>query len=379
MGKFNVLNNFNTMRYANHNKCLPIITVIVLTSCLQLNAIAQGFKPFVQSANIFLKGLTADQLNKTQYDFTDTLRYKWTNLPVGLVPRAGIRYGELSEKSRIAFHEMLSSVLSSQGYLKIGSIMQLDDILNILIQQAFDKGEMDSQRLKQLQNLRWGYENYFICLWGIPDESKPWGVSFGGHHLALNLTMRGNSISFTPLFIGTDPAQPQTSKWAGWRVLSKEEDYGFMLLHFLSAEQKAKAILNQATPKDIITNPGSSQRITTYYGIAAREFNQDQLEVFKILIQEYLHNFEHHVAHGLYEKILKTGFDKIYFAWIGGTERHTPHYYIINGPDFLIEYDNVGFENDGNHIHAILREKNNDFGADILKEHYLNSGHHQKP
>jgi hypothetical protein len=196
--------------------------------------------------------------------------------------------------------------------------------------------------------------------------------------MALSLTMREKDISFTPLFVGTDPAQIQTAKYAGWRVLSKEEDYGFLLLGFLSKEQKAKAILTQATPKDIITNPGSSQRITTYSGIAAKEFNADQMEVFKILIQEYLHNFEHDVAHGLYDKIVKNGFDKVYFAWIGGEQRHTPHYYVINGPDFLIEYDNVGFQNDGNHIHAILRQKDNDFGSDILRDHYLNSDHHKK-
>jgi hypothetical protein len=238
---------------------------------------------------------------------------------------------------------------------------------------------MSADRLKDiLQNMRWGYENYYIALWGSPSEKEYWGFSLGGHHLALSLTMHGSEVSFTPLFVGTDPAQPQTSKYAGWRVLSKEEDYGFTLLNFLTAAQKKKAILDQATPKDIITNPASSQRITSYYGIAAKEFNADQLEVFRILVQEYLHNFEHSIAHGLYDRIVKTGFDKVYFAWIGGTQRHTPHYYIINGPDFLIEYDNVGFQDDGNHIHAILREKNNDFGTDLLKEHYLNSAHHKK-
>ena len=75
------------------------------------------------------------------------------------------------------------------------------------------------------------------------------------------------------------------------------------------------------------------------------------------------------------DKIIKSGIEKIYFAWIGSLENNKPHYYILNGPDFLIEYDNVGFGNDGNHIHAILREKGNDFGADILKQHYQESKH----
>lgn len=343
----------------------------------RVNAIAQH--NIVTTANEFLKSLTPEQLKTTQHSFDDTLRYKWTNLPVGLVPRTGIRYGDLSDKSRIAFQEMLTTYLTSQGYLKITGIMQLDDILNILFHDAAEKGEMPKDRVDDLLGkMKWAHDNYFISFWGTPSDSDYWGFSLGGHHLALNLTMHDKDFSFTPLFVGTDPAQPKTSKYAGWRVLSKEEDYGFALLNLLSEKQKEKAILKQDTPKDIITSPESSQRITSYYGIAAKEFNTDQLEVFKFLIQEYLHNFEHNVAHGLYDKIVKTGFDKIYFAWIGGKERHTPHYYIINGPDFLIEYDNVGFQNDGNHIHAILREKNNDFGVDILKEHYAKSDHHKK-
>jgi len=363
----------------NSKKYPQLFAAIILMSCVVGRSFGQSFAPIVKAANNFLQSLNQEQIAKTQFPFKDTLRYKWSNFPTGFVPRQGIRYGELSDKSRIAFQDMLATYLSSQGYLKITGIMQLDDILNIVSQQAFDNGKMSSAQLKDiLEKVKWGYENYYISIWGKPDESELWGFNLGGHHMALSLTMHGKEISFTPLFVGTDPSQPQTSKYAGWRVLSKEEDYGFSLINFLSKEQKAKAILNQATPKDIITSPESSQRITTYYGIPAKEFNNDQIEVFKMLIQEYLHNFEHAVAHGLYEKIEKNGFDKIYFAWVGGTERHTPHYYIINGPDFLIEYDNVGFQNDGNHIHAILREKNNDFGADILKDHYLNSEHHQK-
>jgi hypothetical protein len=366
------------MRVTKPGKLMSVFIVAILMSCVQIISIAQSLGNIVQSTNAFLQTLKADQLKQTQFDFNDSLRYKWSNFPVKMVARAGIRYGDLSEGSRVAFHDMLSTILSSQGYLKITGIMQLDDILNILTLESFEKGQISSEHKKNMDDLRWGYENYFISIWGNPNEVDAWGFNMGGHHLALSLTMHGKEISFTPLFVGTDPSQVQTSKYAGWRVLSKEEDYGFTLLNFLSKEQKAKAVLVQSTPKDIITNPESSQRITSYYGIAAKEFNNDQLEVLKVLIQEYLHNFEHHVAHGLYDKILKTGFDRVYFAWIGGEKRHTPHYYIINGPDFLIEYDNVGFQNDGNHIHAILRAKNNDFGTDILKEHYLNSAHHKK-
>ncbi|GAB4024300.1 DUF3500 domain-containing protein [Spirosoma gilvum] len=334
---------------------------------------AQSNSVLIDATSRFLATLGTDELAKTQYNFTDSLRFKWTNLPVGLVPRPGIQYGSLSDISRMAFHRVLSAMLSSQGYLKTTSIMQLDDILNTLYQQAFDSGKIDQKTLKMMQDLKWAHGNYYISVWGKPQSNEPWGLNFGGHHLALNLTCDGRNVSMSPYFIGTDPSEVKSAKYAGWRVLSKEEDYGFMLINALTDAQKKVAVLQQKIPGDIITSPQSSQRITNYYGIAARQFTNDQKDMLKLLIQEYTHNFEHQKAHLLFEKILKSGIDNVYFAWIGNLEANKPHYYIINGPDFLIEYDNVGFQNDGNHIHAILREKGSDFGQDLLKQHYLQS------
>ncbi len=337
--------------------------------------LAQSGSPLTESANRFLATLSADELGKTQYAFTDSLRYKWTNLPVGMVPRPGIAYGSLSDRSRMAFHRVLSAMLSSQGYLKTTSIMQLDDILNTLYQQAFEKGEIDQKTLTMMQGLKWSHGNYYISVWGKPQPNQPWGLNFGGHHMALSLTSDGQNIAMSPFFVGTDPSEVKSAKYAGLRVLSKEEDYGFMLINALTDKQKDVAMLKQDVPKDIITSPQGSQRITNYYGIAAGQFDEGQKELLKLLIQEYTHNFEHGKAHQLFEKIMKSGIDKVYFAWVGSLENNKPHYYIINGPDFLIEYDNVGFQNDGNHIHAILREKGQDFGEDLLKRHYLEAKH----
>jgi len=355
-----------------------ILGIIVCFALFAGSLSAQSSAAIVSTTNTFLNSLSAEELKGINYSFTDTLRRKWSNLPVGLVPRPGLAYGSLSDKSRIAFHEVLTSILSSQGYLKLTSIMQLDDILNTLYQQSFDRGEINQETFGRIKALNWSHDHFFISIWGKPANSGPWGFNFGGHHIALNLTANGEAISVSPLFIGTDPAQVKSSKYAGWRILSKEEDYGFALLGFLSESQKTKAILNKDVPEDIITSPRSSQRIDNYYGISAKEFNSDQLEALKILIQEYTHDFDHHIAHSLYDKIIKSGLDKVYFAWIGAQQRNKPHYYIINGPDFLIEYDNVGFQDDGNHIHLILREKGNDFGDDILKLHYQTSEHHKK-
>jgi hypothetical protein len=337
----------------------------------------QSNSAIVKTATNFVNTLSDAEKKQAVLNFNDTLRVSWTNLPVGMVPRSGIQYGSLSDNSRIAFHEFLTTFLSSRGYLKLTSIMQLDDILNVLYKDAYDKGSIDAAMYKRLQDLKWAHENYFISIWGLPHADSPWGISFGGHHMALSLTLKGESIAFTPLFIGTDPAQIKSSKYAGWRVLSKEEDYGFLLLGMLTKEQREKAVLSQDVPQDIITNPKSIQRIDQYSGIIGSNLTKDQIDVLIILIEEYVHFFEHRMAHQLLDRIKKTGLDKVYFAWIGSPERNKPHYYVINGPDFLIEYDNVGFQSDGNHIHAILREKANDFGVDLLSEHYKTADHHK--
>jgi hypothetical protein len=354
-----------TLRYA----------LLALSLLMATPVLAQPNSSPETAVGQFLTTLNADERSKTNYSFDDTLRRKWTNLPVGMVPRPGIAYGALSDKSRLAFHRVLSALLSSQGYLKTTSIMALDDILNTLYQQAFDDGKIDQKTLKMTQDLKWAHGNYYISVWGKPQAKDPWGLDFGGHHMALSITVRGTEVVTSPYFFGTDPSEVKSGKYAGLRVLSKEEDYGFLLINALSGSQQATAILKQDVPKDIITNPSSSQRITSYYGISAGVFNQDQKDILTMIIQEYVHNFEHHTAHRLYEKLLKTGLDKVYFAWVGSLDNNKPHYYIINAPDFLIEYDNVGFQNDGNHIHAILREKGNDFGDDLLKRHYLEAKH----
>jgi len=352
-----------------------LLTTLILSLSLLTKAFPQANQSLVGTVTSFLNTLNADETTKTVYGFNDSLRHKWTNLPVGMVPRPGIAYGSLSDKSRLAFHRVLSALLSSQGYLKTTSIMALDDILNTLYQTMFDENKINQKTLTQIQNLKWAYGNYFISVWGKPDTKTPWGLNFGGHHMALSLTSDGKNITMSPYFIGTDPSEVKFGKYAGLRILSKEEDYGFMLINSLTDAQKVVAVLKQEVPKDIITSPQAKQRIEGYYGIAAKEFNETQLTIFKLLIQEYTHNFEHGKAHQLMEKILKSGIEKVYFAWVGSLDNNKSHYYIINGPDFLIEYDNVGFQNDGNHIHAILREKDNDFGEDILHQHYQTSKH----
>ena len=69
---------------------------------------------------------------------------------------------------------------------------------------------------------------------------------------------------------------------------------------------------------------------------------------------------------------MDAGLAPVTFAWAGSDEPGRGHYYAIRGPEFLIEYDNT--QNDANHIHAVWRDLERDWGADALAAHY--GSHH---
>ncbi|HLG41419.1 MAG TPA: DUF3500 domain-containing protein, partial [Chitinophagaceae bacterium] len=227
---------------------------------------------------------------------------------------------------------------------------------------------------KFVRDLLWTHRNYFLAFFGQPADSI-WGYKLEGHHLSINFSFTNNKLSVTPLFVGTDPAEYPVSEYAGWRVLGQEEDLGIRLIHLLSPAQQQKATMNKDVPKDIITAAESGKRLVDNWGIKALEMTKEQQAVLQYIIREFVFNLEYDKAATEYDKIIKAGIDKIYFGWIGPYDERKPHYYILNGPTFLIEFDNYGFGGNANHIHAIWREKGNEYGEDVLKKHYLSEKH----
>lgn len=331
----------------------------------------------------FLKKTTLDFLStldepdriQVQIEMEDSARINWTNLPLGLAPRSGLRYGDISEQSKIAFHKILSSIFSSQGYLKTFAIMQVDDILHELFEIQFQQGKVNAQSMEFIRKLNWDYGNYYVAIAGNPETDETWGLKFEGHHISINLTVAGDEFTMTPLFFGSDPAVVEATQYAGLRPLSKEEDYGFWLINAMDDRQKAQATLSEKVPGDIITSPDRPQWLEEFKGIKGSELNEGQQKILHYLIEEYIGNLDHEKAEEYLAKLHLRGMGEVYFAWIGSYEPMKAHYYVIHSPDFLIEYDNVGFLDNANHIHTIWREKGNDFGEDVLKNHRMAHKH----
>ncbi|WP_035456101.1 DUF3500 domain-containing protein [Algoriphagus terrigena] len=339
------------------------------------NIHAQEVSDLKRATVNFWETLSPEERSLAEISFMDSARTEWTNLPIGLAPRTGLRFGDLSDQSKIAFHKVLSSIFSSQGYLKTFAIMQVDDILHELFEIQFQQGKVSEESMGFIRKLNWDYGNYFIALAGNPETDDIWGLKLEGHHISVNLTVTGDTFSMTPLFLGSDPAVVEATQYAGLRPLSKEEDYGFLLINSLDEDQKRKATVSEKVPGDIITSPDRPQWLEEYQGIKGSELNEKQLKILHYLIEEFIGNLEHEKAEEYLAKFHARGVQEVYFAWIGSYEPMKAHYYVVHSPDFLIEYDNVGFQDNANHIHTIWREKGNDFGEDILKKHRMEHKH----
>lgn len=351
-----------------------------------LMILALGFPMITFSQKEFAEEITQtagklyESFSKTQQvsgmlQFNDTARLKWNNLPVGLRARVGTSIGNMNDDQRKMMHRVLSASLSSQGYLKATSIMNLDNLLNSYFDSLYNKKEINDTTYGMIRTLKWSHKNYFFAFFGKPGD-KAWGYKLEGHHLSVNFTITGNIISVTPLFVGTDPAEYGLGEYAGLRVLGQEEDLGLKLVQSFNETQRKGAIKSTDVPKDIITAAESGKRLTEDWGLRASAMDARQKILLQNIIREYVFNMEYEKATQEFEKILKAGIDKIYFGWIGETEEKKPHYFVINGPTFLIEFDNNGGpRRAANHIHTIWREKGNEYGEDVLKKHYEGEKH----
>jgi hypothetical protein len=326
---------------------------------------AQALSDMRDTASAWLESLSPELREQATFPLDDSERKAWSNLPASMFKREGVRFGQMSESQRVLAHRLLRSTLSSQGYLKASGIMRVDEILKGLT--ASDK-------------LLFGQENYWIGIFGNPKQDVAWGWQLDGHHLALNFTVVGDQLSVTPAFLGSDPAEILSGSDAGWYVLSGEDKQGRTLWASLNPNQRAATLLDGETPRDVITGPGRADQAPEIFGLPLAKMNEQQREKFMNLLQVYLGNLVPELAAEQRRRIFAAGIDKLHFAW-SGTEQGKPYYYRIHGPTVLVEFDKSylpGQESGKvNHIHAVWRDSERDFGDDLLRRHYETSPHHR--
>jgi hypothetical protein len=212
-------------------------------------------------------------------------------------------------------------------------------------------------------------EMYFFSVFGKPgsnDPKQPWGWRVEGHHLSLNFTIVGDKgVAAGPIFMGTNPAEVREGPRKGLRVLGAEEDLGRAFVKSLTEEQRKKAIISAEAPKDIVSFDAHKAKPLDPLGITVNDLNDDQKQQLAMLVLEYAQRLRPELSGQEIDRIHKAGVEKVSFAWAGGTEKGQLHYYRVQGPTFLIEFNNT--QNGANHIHSVWRNMLGDFGVPLKK------------
>ncbi len=337
----------------------------------------------------------------------DAERRRWFYTPTD---HGGLTLGAQRPAQQRLAHQLVATGLSTAGYVTVATIVGLDNVLDHVEGFSID----------------WGRERgrdpglYYLRVFGEPGGTAPWGWRFGGHHVSLNNLVTGGAVrAVTPCFFGADPAASPLLGSAPLRPLGGAEDLARELVRSLDPGQAAHAILLDRAPSDIVggnrsqlsdgdqvihlrdiwrghfTEPrldelvtrlgDGAERASDYdaadhqrvalasvpRGLPARELDATQRAVLRALLAAYLGR----VPDGLssqpdYED--DAALDAVHLAWAGPADPGRPHYYRLQGPRLLIEYDNT--QRQANHAHSVWRDPAADFGYDVLGAHL--TAHH---
>ncbi len=341
----------------NTRKLALLVLLVIAAASAWASRPASVGGEMAAAAEQFLAALSPEQRAVATIPFEDENRTDWHFIPRS---RRGVPLKALSAEQQKLAHAWVAAGLSREGHAKATNIIALESVLF----------ELENQNATRDSGL------YYLTLFGKPSDRGAWGWRFEGHHLSLNFTLRGGRVvSASPLFYGANPAVVPRGPKAGVRTLPEEELTARKLLRSFQGSARAKVIINSEAPADIITSASRKAEPGAPVGVVLKELSKEQADALLGLVRFYASRLRSDLAEEELDKVHQAGLDKIHFAWAGGTELGEPHYYRIQGPTFLIEYDNT--QNNANHIHTVWRSLQNDFGYDALRAHYDTSPHHE--
>jgi hypothetical protein len=331
---------------------LAIVGVIV--ALLGVGAfLAEQARPEVAmaaAAQRLLSTLDDAGRKRIQFAFDADERFNWHFIPR---ERKGLPLKDMTQAQRDAAMELLRTGLSTAGVEKGETIRRLELVLRAMENRMSRDPEM-----------------YFFTIFGDPAGAS-WAWRYEGHHLAQNWTIaRGRAVASSPSFWGANPAEVENGEMKGVRALDREADLAWALLEKMTASERTATVQPGAAPNDILTAASRKATPLEAVGLLVKDMSPNTRTMFMRLLEYHASGQHSAVAAERMSRLRAAGVDAIRFAWIGATTRlpRAAHYYRIQGPTFLIEYDNT--QNGANHQHIVWRDFNGDFGADLLAQHY---------
>ncbi|MEQ9188712.1 MAG: DUF3500 domain-containing protein, partial [Cryomorphaceae bacterium] len=219
-----------------------------------------------KAAVTFVTSLDDKQRSSVLFALDTDERASWSNLPMLMFEPSGLLIRDMNDEQRKATHALLRASMSSQGYSKVAGVMWLDDVLGEIEHTAIDNesGAANDAYRKAMANSR-SSGNYAVAIFGDPGEGN-WAWKLAGHHLAVNFTVSGNRVGFTPTFLGSSPMAIESGRYSGRMVLSHEGQRGIDLMQSLSQSQQQTTIIDPDVARDEFEGPGRRASLDKYEG-----------------------------------------------------------------------------------------------------------------
>lgn len=313
----------------------------------------------VDAAKAFLAALDERQRVKVMLPLNADTRKVWSNLPtgiamqVGATERNGLKFGDLTPAQQDAALALVGATLSRAGYQKVMNIVNADQALEVSSAPARAANS----------KIRFGRAEFYVAILGTPSTTGRWMMQFGGHHLAINVTVSGQDSALTPTHTGAQPAT-YTLNGETIKPLGRENDKAFELITALDAAQRKDAILGYQV-RNLVLGPGEDGKVIQPEGVRASTFTAAQREKLLDLVGEWVNILNDGAAAARMAE-LRRNLGDTYFAWAGSTKNGEPAYFRVQGPTVLIEYAPQGGNNSStDHIHTIYRDPTNDYGTKL--------------
>lgn len=358
---------------ANHTLKTAIIAIAAVLlptaawsqHAAEIPAASTSARQMTQAAAAFIESLRPEQREAVVHSLDDGARTGWSNVPVYVHPRPGLRVLDLTTEQRRALHALLRASLSSQGYEKVTGVMRLDSIhgARSLAELEQHGPAPDDRPFAQREAESFGTGSYTVAVFGDPRRDEDWGWLIQGHHMGASFTVAGENAGFMPLFLGATPLVLEDDVLAGWSALSHEVARGAELMAALTPAQRRQALEAGEVPGDALYSVGHKGKLPAKTGLRSADMTPAQRRLLRALVEEYVRNADFDVAEAQLAAIDDAGWDNLWLAWRGATDdASAPLYYRVHGERIFIE-----LAQRPNHIHTLVRDPANDYGEAWLE------------
>jgi Protein of unknown function (DUF3500) len=303
------------------------------------------------AARVFLASLSSVDRERATFSFASAERTRWHWTVPSSVPRNGLPLGEMNSEQRRLALALLRGSSSAAGYRKALDIMALQGVLRRLNTGISDPFDPD---------------RFYVSVFGTPGE-RAWGWRFEGHHLSRHFTVVGSTLVAEPFFLGAWPTRAGSayrSVAKGYRTMPREEDAAREIVLSLDRGLRRRVVFSAESLTDHVTQNAVRVRPLERVGALTGDLPSSAQRRVLEIVRTYLANYPPAMAREAYARVERAGIGRTRFGWAGSTRPGVPQYYRLQGPTFLLEFDNS--RNSGTHIHSVWRDFERDFGRHLL-------------